>query len=57
MDNIEQTNKNKERENMSDNAEKKSRRQSALVMIALFIAGAATISYIVAGFLILLHLK
>ena len=57
MDNIEKTNKDKERENMSDNAEKKSKRQSTLVMIALFIAGAATISYIVAGFLILLHLK
>ena len=28
-----------------------------VAIFALFIAGAATISYIVAGFLILLHLK
>lgn len=57
MDNIEKTNEGKEGENMTDNAQRKAKRQSALVMIALFIAGAATISYIVAGFLILFHLK
>ncbi len=57
MEKIEKTNEDEGRENMTDNAGKKSRKQGALVMVALFIAGAATISYIVAGFLILLHLK